>query len=214
MSWRPNQDWLRRAGVFFFTMSVGRPSARDIEYRARRKRTILGSEPAYERGDLIHRHEAVHGDFREHIVDVLLGHLVEDRGLRRGGGDAVDEDAGLRKFFAQGLGKRDNPRLGRAVGDRVRVAFLPGDRGDVDDATVLALHHVRGERAAAQELAGEVDAQHALPFLDWIVDGGQVQARDAGVVDEDVDLAEVGERLCRGTLDRGRVRHVDRVLLR
>src|SRR5258706_4745804 len=104
MSCRPNQDWLRSLGGFFFAMSVGRPSARDIEYRARRKRTILGGEPAYERGDLLHGDEAAHGDFREHIVDVLLGHLVEDRGLRRGGGDTADEDTGLSKPFPQRFG--------------------------------------------------------------------------------------------------------------
>src|SRR5206468_3117621 len=50
--------------------------------------------------------------------------------------------------------------------------------------------------------------------LDGIVHGGNVQARDAGVVDEHVDLAEIGERLCGGALDRGRVRNADRVFLR
>src|SRR5258705_12579696 len=101
MSWRPNQDWLRSAGVFFFAMSVGRPATRDIEYRAGRKRAILGGEPAYEGRDLVDRHEAVHGNFREHIADVLLGHLVEDRGLRSGGRDAVDQHPGLRELFPE-----------------------------------------------------------------------------------------------------------------
>src|SRR5207249_2599172 len=108
----------------------------------------------------------------------------------------------------------DDPGLGRAVGDRVRVAFLPRDRGDVDDAPVLALHHLRGEGAAAQELAGEVDLEHALPFLDGIVRGGNVQARDAGVVDEHVDPAEVGERLCRRAFYRRGIRDVDGAGLR
>src|SRR5256885_16418265 len=103
MSSRPNQDWLRSFGDFFLAMSVSRSSAGNVEHRAGRKRTILGGEPAYERGDLIHRDEAVHGNLREHIVDVLPGHLVEDRGLRCRRSDAVHEDASLRELFAQGL---------------------------------------------------------------------------------------------------------------
>src|SRR2546429_100732 len=87
MSSRPNQDWLRSFADFFLAMSVGRPAARDVEHRARRKRTVLGGEPAYQGGDLVDRHEAVHRNLGEHIVDVLAGHLVEDRGLCRGAFD-------------------------------------------------------------------------------------------------------------------------------
>src|SRR5438094_929826 len=49
--------------------------------------------------------------------------------------------------------------------------------------------------------------------LDGILGRGHVEARDPGVVDEDIDPAEIGERLCRRALDRGRIRSVDRVLL-
>ena len=125
-------------------------------------------------------------------------------GLRRGRRDAVDQHAGLRELLAERLGQRDHARLRRRVGDRVRVAFLAGDRGDVDDAAVLRLHHVRRDGAAAEELAGEVDAQHALPFLDRVVDGRHVLAGDAGVVDQHVDLAELCERaLDRASTDAG-----------
>jgi len=34
----------------------------------------------------------------------------------------------------------------------------------------------------AQELAGEIDAQHALPFVERVFDGRRVEAGDAGVV--------------------------------
>src|SRR6266705_3650441 len=105
MSSRPNQAWLRSFVDGFFAISISRPPAGDIEYRAGGERALLGGEPAYERRDLLDRHEAVHGDFREHIVDVLLGHLVEDRRLRRGGRYAVDEDARLRELFPERFGE-------------------------------------------------------------------------------------------------------------
>src|SRR5882762_5819286 len=99
MSCRPNQDWLRSLVGFFFAMSVCRPAARDIEYRARRKRTILGGEPAHERGDLLRRDEAVHRDFRKHVFDVFLRPLVEDRGLRC----RRSEDSSPERLSAQAL---------------------------------------------------------------------------------------------------------------
>ena len=45
-----------------------------------------------ERGDLLDLDEARARDFRQHVVDVLLRHLVEDRGLRRRRRDAVHRD--------------------------------------------------------------------------------------------------------------------------
>ena len=84
--------------------------------------------------------------------------------------------------------------------------------GDIYDAAVARLHHVWRDRAAAQELAGQVDRHDAQPFLDRVVDGRLVHAGDACVVDEHVDLAQIGHRLCRCALDRRRVGHVDLVL--
>jgi hypothetical protein len=43
---------------------------------------------------------------------------------------------------------------------------------------------------------------HALPFLDRVVDRRHVLAGDAGVVDEDVDLAELREAGFHGRLHR------------
>ena len=192
MSCRPNH-WT----TWFGLLISSRPPAGDVEYRAGGERAVLAREPAHERRDLVHVDEAVHRDLRQHVVDVLLGHLVEDRGLRRRRRHAVHQHAGLRASLPRRLGQRDHARLGGRVGHRVRVAFLAGDRSDVDDAAVARLHHVRRDRAAAQELAGEVDAQHALPFLDRVVDRRRVHAGDAGVVDQHVDLAELPRGPCR-----------------
>src|SRR6185436_11705343 len=183
MSCRPNQRIERRPGSFFL---VGGTAARDVEYAAGREGAVLARQPADERSDLVDLDEAVHRDLGEHVVDVLLRHLVEDRGLRRCRRDAVDQHPRLSELLPERFRQRDYARLGCRVGDRVGIAFLAGDRGDVDDAAVLRLHHLRRDGAAAQELAGEVDAQHALPFLDGVVDGRHVLAGDAGVVHQHV----------------------------
>jgi hypothetical protein len=74
----------------------------------------------------------------------------------------------------------------------------------VDDPAIFRLHHLRRHRAAAEELAGEIDAQHALPFLDRVVDRRHVLPGDPGVVDQDVDLSE----LFQSRRNRSRVRNI------
>src|SRR6516164_8796736 len=57
-------------------------------------------------------------------------------------------------------------------------------------AAVVLLQHGRHDRLAADEGAVEVDAQHLTPFLEIGLPHRFVDACDAGIVDEDVDLAE------------------------
>ena len=83
---------------------------------------------------------------------------------------------------------------------RVRVAFLAGDRGDVDDPAVLVLDHVRHDGAADQVGRDQVDLDDAAPDVGRQLPGRAVAAGDAGVVDEDVDL--LGRR--RRALGRAR----------
>jgi hypothetical protein len=85
--------------------------------------------------------EAAARDLGQHVVDVLLGHLLEDPGARRGRGDAVDGDVVAGEFLAERLGERDDAGLGGRIGRGVGVALLAGDRGDVDDAAVIARLH-------------------------------------------------------------------------
>src|SRR5258706_2033574 len=92
---------------------------------------------------------------------------------------------------------------------RVRVAFLAGDRGDVDDAAVILLDHRRHDRLAADEGPVEVDAQSLAPFLEVGFPYRLVDSGDAGIVDENVDLAERFERGVFRLLNRGKIRHVD-----
>ena len=81
---------------------------------------------------------------------------------------AIDADAGLRELLAERFREPDDRRLRRAVGRRVRVALLAGDRRDVDDAPVAVLQHVRHDGAVAVEEAVDVDVDHLPPRVDGI----------------------------------------------
>ena len=79
----------------------------------------------------------------------------------------------------------------------------PGDRGDVDDpARSLRAHHA-ARRLAHLVDAGQIDGQDAVPFVARkLVDGHAVGQRvDAGVVDEDVEPAELGDDLVDDGVD-------------
>src|ERR1700722_8541394 len=81
--------------------SIRRPSARNVEHRAGRERTLLRGAKGYQIGDLLDLDEAPARDLRQHVVDVLLGHLVEDRGLGDGRGHAIDRDVVAGKLLAE-----------------------------------------------------------------------------------------------------------------
>ena len=91
----------------------------------------------------------------------------------------------------------------------VRVAFLAGDGGDVDDAAVFLFQHRRHDGLAADEGTIEIDAQHLAPLLKVRFPHRLVDAGNAGIVDEDVDLAERLQRLIAGLFHRGEIGDVD-----
>src|SRR3984893_6278590 len=90
----------------------------------------------------------------------------------------------------------------------VRIAFLAGDGSDVDDASVALGDHSGRNRLAADEGAIEIDAQHLAPFVEVGFPHGLVDACDAGIVDEDVDLAERFQRFVAGLFHRGEIGNV------
>src|SRR5471030_2669063 len=92
---------------------------------------------------------------------------------------------------------------------RVGVAFLAGDRGYVDDAAVFLFDHRGHDRLAADERPVEIDAQHLAPFVEVGFPYRLVDPGDAGIVDENIDLAERPKRGVTRLLDRGKVRHID-----
>src|SRR5262249_11595077 len=132
------------SGLLHGPISIGRPSTRDIEYAAGREGAFLGCEPSDQRSYLLDEGEARHRDLRQHVADLRFGHLGEYVGPGGCGRHAIGPDPRSRELFPQRFGQPDYPRLSRGIGRRVRVAFLARDRGDIDDAAVIAVLH-RGE---------------------------------------------------------------------
>ena len=123
--------------------------------------------------------------------------------------DGVDRDALARHFERERLGEAVDAGLrGRIVG-LAEGALLSVDRRDVDHATPAAVDHAVHHLLGHVEARVEVGAHHRVPVaLAHLLE--RHVARDAGVVDEDVDRAHL--RLDRRGLARAVVvvDHVDR----
>src|SRR3984957_8723686 len=91
----------------------------------------------------------------------------------------------------------------------VRIAFLAGDGRNVHDAPVVLLDHHGRNRLAADEGAVEVDAQHLAPLLEVGLPDRLVDPGDAGIVDENLDLAEGFQGFFARFLNGGEVGYVN-----
>src|SRR5260370_25959471 len=140
---------------------------------------------------------------------MLLRQLLENRGLGRGGGHGVDRDFVTGEFLAERLCQCDQAGLRSRILRGAGGAFLAGDRGDVDDAAVILPDHVRHDRLAADERSVEIDAQDLAPLIELGFPYRPVDARNAGIVDENVDLAERLERGISRLFDRGEIVDID-----
>src|SRR5206468_2222965 len=88
-------------------------------------------------------------------------------------------------------------------------AAASGHRRHVDDLARLLADHHAADRLRDEEHAGEVRAQHRLPFLARQVLQPRADAI-AGVVDEQVDAPELADRARDGVVHLGRVPDVAR----
>ena len=98
-------------------------------------------------------------------------------------------------------------RLGDGVGDAAPGRGQPGDRGHIDDPPALLALHDRRHSLDAEEGGGSIDPEDAFPQLQrhpvQILERHQLVV--GGVVDEDVDPAELGQDPLDHLLERGRV---------
>src|SRR5208282_1759171 len=120
--------------------------------------------------------------------------VVEQVGVEGGaeesGGDGVDENPLAGPFDGEGSSKRDHSCLAGGVGGHLAERDEGVERGDVDDASVLALEHVFAEDLAGAEGSGEIGVEDALPLVFGKIKRGS--AFDlARAIDEDIDLAEL-----------------------
>src|SRR2546421_3076150 len=133
-------------------------------------------------------------------------------GVDEAGADRVDGDAVRREFDGQRLGQADHTVLARGVGHGQLHALLSTGGGDVDDPPPAAFTRTRALQPAAghPEHAVEIDVDEPFPRLVRQLVGGSA-APHTGVVDQDVDAAELADGAVEQRVDARLVPHVDDV---
>jgi hypothetical protein len=86
---------------------------------------------------------------------------------------------------------------------RQRLTFESADRGDEDDRALFALDHMRRDGLHGAPHAREVDVERLLPLLLGHVRDRSQLSPDAGVRDEEVDLAELLDALLDRAVEVG-----------
>ena len=109
-------------------------------------------------------------------------------GVHGSGVDRVGPDAQLCVLDSRGLGEEAHGGLGRTVRRRVRGRDDAVGRGEVDYRPVAVSAHLVQHRLCAQEYALGVDLHGQVPVFGRLV-LYQVAPDEAGVVDQDVELA-------------------------
>ena len=137
--------------------------------------------------------------------------LLEDFRLDHRRRDAVHPHVGVGQLLTERLGQPDDPGLGRAVVRSRGIPLLASDRGHVHDAPPAGLEHARHKRAAAEEHAVQIDVHHVAPLFRRAFPEHFVDARDAGIIDEDIDMAVPAKRLASRCVDRVRLGQLNRV---
>ena len=93
------------------------------------------------------------------------------------------------------------------------IADQTNHRCDVNNATAPLLDHRPHNRLREIERAAQVRVDHRVPIFDRHAHGESVP-RHAGVVHQNVDLAEVFENLRADFLHSGMIRDIDRIIFR
>ena len=117
-------------------------------------------------------------------------------GAHEAGADGGDADAFVAEFGVEAFGEADEGELAGDVGEHVGHGELAAYAGDVDDGGV-AVDGVAAEKMGERGVGGvergvEVRGHGAAVGGEGLVFDG-ADFNDAGVVDEDVDAAEVAD---------------------
>ena len=109
--------------------------------------------------------------------------------------DHGDSHACAVQFRPQGLAEALDRRFGGAVGGLLWRAHECHHGGQVDDMSLSCLFlEMRQEKVAAVDDAPEIDADNAFPVLQAVPLEGLGEG-DAGIVEQQVDLAMAGDHV-------------------
>ena len=128
------------------------------------------------------------GHFAERAVDGRQQRLVAAGHVGRG-----DDDAGVAAFLPEGLGEREQERLGREVHRHDGARREGREGGDVEDPAAPAIEHPGEDALGEVDRGGAVDVdQLEFPVERRLVE--EAVCPEAGVVDQDVEPSAVGSQ--------------------
>ena len=114
------------------------------------------------------------------------GHI----GVDKAWGDAVDGNAAAADFARHRFGETDQACFCRGIVGLTGIAHHTDDGCDVDDASGALLHHAAQDGFGGAEHGFEVDLHDVVPLF-FFHTHQEVVAGDAGVVDQNIQLAEL-----------------------
>src|SRR3546814_5344239 len=145
---------------------------------------------------------------------LFRSHRVGHAGADRAGADAIDRDPLLAEIDRQPARQAGDAGLGRDIWRVARRRAQSLGRGDVDDARGFALAQPGQGGAHHPLVRGQHHRDRAVPDRLILLAVERAEARYAGIVDEDVDAAELRGDLADDARDRRGVGHVERKGLR
>src|SRR5258706_6438062 len=147
---------------------------------------FIGCEESHYRRDFLGTRQPSHRNRGNDLLADLGADRLHHVGLDVAGRHRVDRHALAHHFLRERLGEARHARLGRRIVGLAELAFDRVHRRDVDDAAPAALHHAVDHLPRDVEHAIQIGVDDLHPVLlgHALEDG---DARDAGVVDEDVD---------------------------
>lgn len=114
-------------------------------------------------------------------------------GVDQAGRERVHTDVERAKLMREVAREADDAALGGDVRRRVARAQQEGHGSEIDDLSMLLFLHHRRDRFATVERRTKVDGEMMIPTLDALLIE-RLHRIDRGVVDEDVDWAELLRR--------------------
>ena len=133
----------------------------------------------------------------------LLQFVAQNRGhgsFDEAGSDGVAGNVARADFAGDGHGQADQSGLRSGVVGLPRLAHLAENAGDVDDASPALLEHGADDLLDAEIRGSQIGLQDGVP-VGALHAHDELIAGDAGVVDQDIDLAELGDGGLDGGLD-------------
>jgi len=131
---------------------------------------------------------------------------IPDIGIGCAGEQRDDADAFGAEFFAEGVGEAEGSVLGGVVGC-VSGEDAGGRDGEIVHDGAAALHHCQC-RLGHEEHSGQIGFENIFPGGKRKLFDGQIGMGNAGVVDEDVEAAELLPRGAEKIVDGVRVAEI------